>query len=600
VIRKRKNAAPTPPSHKQLRLLVVSGNLALLRGHYDEVIASLARAGVDVRIRYVKENLLDPAEYAAAFQRKGLKVSVERLPRVARRPADSLSLRLRELGNVLRFSHPDYAGRTVLSERALLKTGPGVRRWGKRLRHLGNGRSAAAARVLRSVESVLPAPIHACDLVARERPDAIAAAPVIRVPGLVDFLKAGAEAGIPTASWVQSWDNLTNKGLMHFTPDRVFVWNHSQVSELERYHGISAGHVCVTGAQTFDHWFSDQPIDGRDEFCAELGVDPARPIVLYLASSKQIAPDEPSFFAVWLRALRETADSRLRSATILVRPHPTLARRWHAEGFEDEPGVVLSPSTLSDQINSDAFRARYRAELHHASVAVGINTSGLIDAAIFGKPAFAVELEELFHGQRGTVHFELLARPEGGLLRTAKSLSEHIEALAEALGRDTYARDEKSMSFVRTFVRPRGFDVRPTDVFVDEMLTLLSSRPVTSPVWGARRMLGAVIARSAVFAGAPLEDHPFESIVGHFVDRFDDGYRRLRGFSPTQKGRRKPLRKRLRRRSRRLAYGIAVRVLPVSVRRGLRRAVGARGRALPKVAADDVSVGSETRDAGTS
>ena len=156
VIRRRMNAAPMPPSQKQLRLLVVSGNLALLRGHYDEVIASLARAGVDVRIRYVKENLFDPAEYAAAFQSKGLDVSVERLPRPARRPADFLSLRLRQLGNVLRFSHPDYAGRTVLSERALLKTDPGVQRWGKRLRRLGNRRSAAAARFPRPHRIVAP------------------------------------------------------------------------------------------------------------------------------------------------------------------------------------------------------------------------------------------------------------------------------------------------------------------------------------------------------------------------------------------------------------------------------------------------------------
>ena len=366
---------------------------------------------------------------------------------------------------------------------------------------------------------------------------------------------------------MQSWDNLTNKGLMHFTPDRVFVWNDSQVSELERYHGISANHVCVTGAQTFDHWFSDQPIAGRDEFCAELGVDPGQPIVLYLASSKQIAPDEPSFFADWLRAVRQAPDRRLHSATILVRPHPTLAKQWHAHGFEREPGVVLSPSTLSDQINGDAFRARYRAELHHASIAVGINTSGLIDAAIFGKPAFAVELEELFHGQRGTIHFELLARPEGGLLRTATSLDEHVEALAGAIGRDTYAQDEKSMSFVRTFVRPRGFDVRPTDVFVGEMLDLLKSTSTVLPARGSRGTLGAVIARSAVLVGAPLEEHPFESVVEHFV------------------------KKRLRKQSRRLAYGIACRrpACTMSTRSA------ARGRRSPRNARPETRNGRRQR-----
>ena len=86
---------------------------------------------------------------------------------------------------------------------------------------------------------------------------------MIRVPALVEYLKAGASSGLGTAIWVQSWDNLTNKGLLHFVPDRVFVWNESQLAELSRYHGVDADHACVTGAQTFDHWFGgDPPVSG--------------------------------------------------------------------------------------------------------------------------------------------------------------------------------------------------------------------------------------------------------------------------------------------------------------------------------------------------
>jgi hypothetical protein len=495
------------------RLLIVTGNLSLLRAHYDPVIVALAAQGVDVSIRYYKETQLDPEEYAASLAAAGADVLLRKMAGEKRNAADRLALRLRDIGNTLRYTHPDYAGKTILSERSLEKIEPGVKRWSRRIRRLPPSLAAVVARALAWVEAGLPAGRRAREVLAEEQPDAVAVVPVIRLPRLVDFLKAGVERGIATAVWVQSWDNLTNKGLLHFVPDRVFVWNTSQEQELARYHGISADHVCMTGAQTFDHWFEEVQVRERAAFCAELGVSPDEPIILYLASSRQIAPDEPPFFERWLRAVRSSDDPVLHTATILVRPHPTLVDAWHSHGFDREPGVAVSPSLLESQMNSREYRERYRAELHHASLAVGINTSGLIDAAIFGKPACTVELPELFHGQRGTVHFELLAREESGLLRVAPGLEEHVAELSALVRRDTYAADERSRAFVRGFVRPNGLDISPTKVFAREMLALLRSPSHVSATTVLQRVTGRLVARGAFVVGAPLEERPFGSIA---------------------------------------------------------------------------------------
>lgn len=495
------------------RLLIVTGNLSLLRGHYDPVIVALARAGVDVSIRFYKETQLDPEEYASSLAEAGAVVTARKMAREKREPADRLALRLRDIGNTLRYTHPDYAGKTILSERSLEKIEPGVRRWSLRIRRLPPQLAALVARTLAWIEAALPAGRHARETLNEERPDAVAVVPVIRLPRLVDFLKAGAERGIATAIWVQSWDNLTNKGLLHFVPDRVFVWNTSQQRELARYHGVPADHVCITGAQTFDHWFEDAQVPERNAFCAELGVPPDQPIILYLASSRQIAPDEPAFFERWLGAVRSSDDPVLRTATVLVRPHPTLVDAWHSHRFDREPGVAVSPSLLESQMNSRGFRERYRAELHHASVAVGINTSGLIDAAIFGKPACTVELPELLHGQRETVHFGLLAREEGGLLRVARTLEEHVIELSGLVKRDSYRVDERSREFVQSFVRPHGLDESPTEVFAHEMLALLESASDVPAPMGLRRVVGRLIARAAFVLGAPLEERPLGNMA---------------------------------------------------------------------------------------
>ena len=311
-------------------------------------------------------------------------------------------------------------------------------------------------------------------------------------------------AALGTAIWVQSWDNLTNKGLLHFVPDRVFVWNESQLAELSRYHGVEADHVCVTGAQTFDHWFGGDPPVERREFCASLGIDPERPIILYLASSRGIAPDEPAFFARWLAAVRGSDDPVVNTASVLLRPHPTLGSVWHARRFDREPGVAVSPATLRDRLNSDPFREQYRAELHHATLAFGINTSGQIDAAIFGKPVCTVELPELFHGQQGTVHFEHLARGERSLLRTASSLDEHLVDLGELVRRDPYAQDPRSADFIKAFVRPHGLDSQPTEVFVDAMVGLCRSRSQLAPLAREERVVGRFALALAAIVGLTL------------------------------------------------------------------------------------------------
>jgi hypothetical protein len=566
-----RESAPQTTAAVQPHLLLVSGTLALLRGHYENVIRGLTEQGVRVTIRYIRDGGFTIEEYRETLRNAGIDADVAPLERAKLAPGEKLSLRLRELGNILRYTHPDYVGRDALTTRAILKKGAMAQRWGRWILRLGPGPASRIARVVAWVEATLPAPRHALDLVDRERPTAIAVVPVIRVPALVDFLKAGAERRIPTAIWVQSWDNLTNKGLLHFEPDRVFVWNDRQKEELARYHGVGPERVSTTGAQTFDHWFGDAEPEAREAFCEQLGVDPGRPIILYLSSSPQIAPEEPAFFERWLAAVRSSSDEVLASATVLVRPHPSMIAKWTDIGIEDLPGVVMSPTTRKDRLNSEGFRQQYRNELHHATVAFGINTSGVIDAAIFGKPACTIELPELYLGQRGTVHFEHLARPGDGLLRLSTTFEEHAALLAELIHRDTYASDEQSMAFVRMFVRPHGLDATPADVFVAEMLPLSRSSTVVELPGAVLRSVGQVLSASAAVTLLP-------SKTKHGTRRARKlgriGARRTRALGRIGVRRTRKVVRIGARRSRDLALQTARRVLPRPVRRLVRRALG--------------------------
>jgi hypothetical protein len=507
------------------RLLIASRDLALLRGHYEDVIVALVQSGVRVKIRYLNDKGLSAESYTESLLRRGCTVGVERIRPTKPDPRDRLALRLRQLANLLRFYHRDYRRRDWLREIKFDRAPAGPRRWARRVGRLGSRPSLLAIRLAAAVDRVLPPAEPARAVIAVERPDAVVAVPVIRTPAFVDYLKAAAQERIPTASWIQSWDNLSSKGLLHFTPDRVFVWNVMQRDELARYHGIPEHHVCVTGAQTFDHWFNGEFPSDRAAFCAGIGLDPERPIVLYLVSSRQIEQSPEPFFLRWLEAVRTSDAPALAEASIVVRPHPTEVGPWH--GLEDRhPRLAVSPSTEEAPINSATFRQRYRDELHHASVAVALNTSGMIDAAIFGKPVCTVELPEFAFGQRGTVHFEYLTLP-GGLLRTARSLEEHVATLGDLVERDPYERDERSNRFVETFVRPQGLDVVPATVFSEEMLRLIAgASEVPLPGRGARA-IGRLIHRAAPILSVPLEPEPYRRGWRKSVKRLRKSRKRL-------------------------------------------------------------------------
>jgi hypothetical protein len=157
------------------------------------------------------------------------------------------------------------------------------------------------------------------------------------------------------------------------------------------------------------------------------------------------------------------------------------------------------------------------------------------------------------------------------------SLEAHVAALSELIRRDPYARDERSAEFVRAFVRPHGLDVRPADLFVNEMLAVCEGRSRVSPPTGARRALGRALAGFAFLVVLPLEARPIGRLLAL-----------LRAVLSADMGRgkrkRKSLKRRIRKRARVIAYATAHHVLPRPIRRRLRtafRALSRRGTAEP-------------------
>jgi hypothetical protein len=208
---------------------------------------------------------------------------------------------------------------------------------------------------------------------------------------------------------------------------------------------------------------------------------------------------EVPFVRKWIAAIRASDDTALRDVNILVRPHPYNCQEWESDPLADMPGVTVFPSRRYNPIDEEN-RDDFFDSLYHSAAVVGVNTSAMIEAAIVGRPVFSLLADEFAGTQEGTIHFHHLLPENGGFLRVASSLDEHVQQLSDRLRHSADARAEL-LRFVAGFIRPHGIDRAATPIFADTIEWLQAQPapvPQGVPLWG-------LAVRPVVLAGAGFQ-----------------------------------------------------------------------------------------------
>jgi hypothetical protein len=415
---------------------------------------------------------------------------------------------IRRLADLARYAHPRYADASFLRERMAStvvrdferrELEPLARRRALRLaRRLAASTDAALSeRVIAKMaryDRAIPTSGDVDAFMRDERPDVALVTPIMKAPAQVEYLKSARKAGVPTVACIKSWDQLTNRGLLRFVPERVLVWNERQRVEAEELHGIPSDRVVVTGAQQFDEWFARRPSGTRKDFLERVGLDPAEGYVLYLCSSPDItrpARGERAFVEGWIEAVRGSGHELLRRIGILVRPHPNHAatNQWKKGADLGRFGnAVVWPPGGARPVGEEAS-AGFFDSLFHSEAVVGINTTSMIEAAIVGKSVLTIRAPQF--AQESTLHFHHLLAENGGFLHVAESPEEHAAQLARVLEHDLEGAEQRR-AFVEAFVRPHGLDRAATPILADavEETATLPADPYERGPIGLRAAVG--------------------------------------------------------------------------------------------------------------
>jgi FkbM family methyltransferase len=471
-----------------MRILFVLKGLALVR-HFDEVLTRLADKH---QIVLAPTKFGDDHALPDALTKHPNCSVLQQSPKRADGAREVATLR--SARDFLRYHEPTLAGASANRRRALSNlvrvVSQGTRTLPDDLPDLLVPLTLQEQRGLRKtfshLETLIPPDPRFAQFLTEQKPDVLLITPLVSFGGLhSDFVKAARWLGIPSACLVFSWDNLTNKGMIHERPDRTFVWNEIQRKEATGLHGLDPSTVVATGAPRFDPFFRQTAATTREAFCSGLGLDPGRRLIAYLASSPIVSAREPAFVTRWVEAIRASTNPVLRDAQIVIRPHPRVKTIWQdypafaKKGPADAryPGVAV---TNPKSANGDAGLFD---TLFHADAVVGLNTTAELEAGILGKPVYTIRVSEFATGQTGSHHFHYLLREHGGFVECANTLEQHLAHLAAGLSGSV--DQDHVRTFIERFVRPHGLDTPVAPLLAEAIAEwarqAVADRPHTPP-----------------------------------------------------------------------------------------------------------------------
>jgi hypothetical protein len=208
-------------------------------------------------------------------------------------------------------------------------------------------------------------------------------------------LRVAKRMGIPTAGFIFSWDNLTSRSRIFVPYDYYLVWHEPMREELLRiYSDVPRENVFVTGTPQFDFHFNPQFRLSREELGRRLGIDPARPFILYTTGIDRHFYEEYRHVQLVIRLLKE----------LDLSPRPQLVVRNYVKGTSPELKAmaaqswadVIFPKVLWDEkwytpMYEDL--TLYSSLIHHATLSINAASTVTLEFLLLDKPVINLDFD---------------------------------------------------------------------------------------------------------------------------------------------------------------------------------------------------------------
>lgn len=298
------------------------------------------------------------------------------------------------------------------------------------------------------------------ELFNRLKPDLVFNASHIHAPRGELPVRVAHQLGIRTATFVFSWDNLSSRGriLPHY--DHFLVWHRGMQDQLQRlYPAIPEENVHITGTPQFDYHFHPQFFLSRDELYARLGLDTARPFVLYTTGMDRDFPDEVDHVRAIIDILNEISSSSRPQMVVRTYVKGT-SPAMLALAAENRPGVVFPPVLWEEKWFTPQFDdlTIYSSLLHHCVLGINPASTVSLELMMLDKPVINLGFNppgsQLSSGYQWKRHIDFdhyRFVVQSGAVTVAWSVQDVRKAIYSALANPTELSHERHAFISRTF-----------------------------------------------------------------------------------------------------------------------------------------------------
>lgn len=311
-----------------------------------------------------------------------------------------------------------------------------------------------------------------------------------RPPAIIQPVLAARSLGIPTATFIFSWDNLSSKGRIAAPFDHYLLWSEHMRDEMRRFYPqVSPERLHVVGTPQFDPYADDSRLWSREEFCRRVGADPARPLICFSGGDVGNSLEDHLHIRALLELIR---DGKIRNRPqVILRPAPVddgaryaPVRRDHPELIYAQPAWIGAEQGEWSAVFPLEEDVTFLANLtYHCDLNVNFASTMTLDFALRDKPvinlAFDVSASPVF-GMPMWDYYQQWEhyRPviELGAARFARSRSELAELVNTYLARPELDRQGRQ-DFVNLEV---GAPVGEASGRIVEVLKSIAGRPARS------------------------------------------------------------------------------------------------------------------------
>lgn len=235
---------------------------------------------------------------------------------------------------------------------------------------------------------------NACRIVLeKERPDFIFCTNQRPLTAIAP-LSAAQDLGIPTGTFIFSWDNLP-KATMVVDTDHFFVWSEYMNEELLKYYPhINPRQIHITGSPQFEPHYDKTLRKSREDFFGENNLDLTKRYLCFSGDDITTCPDDTSYLKDVAEAVEKINLQGDQKLGIIFRRSPVdfsdryemvleeyknlivpLAPAWKKTG-DNWNAVLPTKKDLELQINT----------ILHSEAVINLASSMVFDFAIFNKP----------------------------------------------------------------------------------------------------------------------------------------------------------------------------------------------------------------------